>query len=337
VTQSVHSDLSAPRDGFASKFLAIRELPILAALLLIVILTSFRERSFLSAENIRGMLLAVSLVLVLAMGQTVVVLTRGIDVSIGSTMGMAGMTAAVLYQQQRIESLWAGLGIVLLVGALGGALNGTLVAAARVPPIIATLGTLGIYRAIAFMVSGGHTVSDEELPASVRALSISGPLGKSTLIPWLIVIAFAMAAATFLLLRYTRIGRHVYTVGGNAEAARLRGVPVRRVVFLAYVFSGAAAGLAGLLYAPHYGSVNPGQIGYGRELAAIAAVAVGGVSIFGGAGSVAGVVLGALLLGTIEISLTVLHISPGWQATAYGAAILAAMTFDVLAGRLRKD
>lgn len=329
--------LSTPRDSFRSRVFAIRELPILGALLLIVFVTTLCERSFLSAENIRGMLLAVSLVLVLAMGQTVVVLTRGIDVSIGSTMGMAGMTAAVLYQQDRIESVWAGLCMVLLVGALGGALNGVLVAAARVPPIIATLGTLGLFRSIAFMVSGGHTVSDEELPESVRRLSISGPLGHGTLIPWLIVIAFSMAAGAFVLLRYTRTGRHIYAVGGNAEAARLRGVPVRRVVFLAYVFSGAAAGLAGLLYAPHYGSVNPGQIGYGRELAAIAAVAVGGVSIFGGSGSVAGVVLGALLLGTIEIALTVLHISPGWQTTAYGAVILVAMIFDVLMGRLRKD
>jgi rhamnose transport system permease protein len=335
VTQVLHYQLP-PADGPLRRLLRVREIPILLTLAAIVAFTAFREPSFLTTENVRGMLLAVSLVLVLAMGQTVVVLTRGIDVSAGSAMGMAGMTAAVMYQQQRIESLAAGVGVALLVGALGGALNGVLVAAARVPPIIATLGTLGLYRSVAFLVSGGHTVSDAELPRSVRALSVEGPPGLSD-VPWLVFIAFVMALATWLLLRYTRIGRHVYTVGGNADAARLRGVPVRRVVFLAYVFSGTMAGLAGLLYAPHYGSVNPEQIGSGRELAAIAAVAVGGVSIFGGVGGVPGVVLGALLLGTIEIALTVLHIDPGWQMTAYGAAILAAMTFDVFAGRLRKE
>lgn len=337
MTQVIHySSGGAPRGGAMRGLLRAREIPILVALIVIIVATRIVEPSFLSGENVRGMLLAVSLVMVLAMGQAVVVLTRGIDVSAGSAMGMAGMTAAVMYQQQRVDGLTAGVGIVLLIGAAGGALNGLLVAAARVPPIIATLGTLGIFRAVAFMVSGGHTVSDAELPRSVRALSTSGPFGAGG-VSWLVVISFAVAITTFLLLRYTRFGRDVYAVGGNAEAARLRGVPVRRVVFAAYIFSGMTAGLAGLLYAPHYGSVNPEQIGSGRELSAIAAVAVGGVSIFGGAGGVPGVVLGALLLGTIEISLTVLHIDPGWQMTTYGAAILAAMAFDVLAGRLRKD
>jgi rhamnose transport system permease protein len=313
----------------------VRELPIAAALVIVVAAAAVREPRFLAAENVRSILLAVSLVLVVAVGQTVVVIARGIDVSVGSTMAVAGMTAAVLYQQGRIESLAAGVLAVTLIGAAGGAVNGLLVAAARVPPIIATLGTLGAYRALAFLVSDGRTVSDVELPLSLRALSLGGPLGARSAVPWLVVVAFAIAGGTLLLLRYTRTGRNLYAVGGNAEAARLRGVPVRRVVFAAYAFSGAMAGLAGLLSASHYGSVNPEQIGAGRELASVAAVAVGGVSIFGGAGGIAGVVLGAMLLGTIETALTVLGIAPGWQLAAYGAAILVAMTFDVWAGRLR--
>jgi rhamnose transport system permease protein len=317
------------------RLFGVRELPIALALLLVVAVAALREPRFLAAENVRSVLLAVSLVLVVAVGQTVVVIARGIDVSVGSTMAMAGMTAAVLYQQRRIDSLAAGVLVAVAVGAAGGAVNGLLVAAARVPPIIATLGTLGAYRALAFMASAGKTVSDVELPLSVRALSLGGPLGPRSAVPWLVVVAFAVALATLGLLRYTRTGRNLYAVGGNAEAARLRGVPVRRVVFAAYAFSGAMAGLAGLLSASHYGSVNPEQIGAGRELASVAAVAVGGVSIFGGAGGVAGVVLGATLLGTVETALTVLGIAPGWQLAAYGAAILLAMTFDVWAGRLR--
>lgn len=319
------------------RLFGVRELPIALALILVITVATLREPRFLAVENIRSILLAVSLVLVVAVGQTVVVIARGIDVSVGSTMAVAGMTAAVLYQQGWIESLAAGVLVVVLIGTAGGAVNGLLVAAARVPPIIATLGTLGAYRALAFLVSDGRTVSDVELPLTLRGLSLGGPLGERSSVPWLVVIAFAIAGATLLLLRYTRTGRNLYAVGGSAEAARLRGVPVRRVVFTAYAFSGAMAGLAGLLSTSHYGSVNPEQIGAGRELASIAAVAVGGVSIFGGTGGVAGVVLGAILLGTIETALTVLGIAPGWQLAAYGAAILLAMTFDVWAGRLRKS
>ena len=330
-------DYARSSPGPARRLLGVRELPIALVLVLVVVATTIREPRFLDAETVGSILLAVSLVLVVAMGQTVVVITRGIDVSAGSTMAMAGMAVAVLYQRHAIESLWAGILLVVLFGAAGGAINGLLVAAARVPPIIATLGTFGAYRAVAFLVSNGHTVSDVQLPASLRNLSLAGPLGERSVIPWLVIIAFAVALLTFVNLRYSRVGRYVYAVGGNAEAARLRGVPVRLVTFYAYAFSGATAGLAGLLSASHYGSVNPEQIGSGRELASIAAVAVGGVSIFGGAGNVLGVVLGALLLGTIETALTVLGIDPGWQLTAYGAAILLAMTFDVLAGRLRKE
>src|SRR5688572_4279658 len=219
-----------PGEGEASativrRLLGVRELPIALALVIVITATALRERSFLTPESVRGILLAVSLVLVVAMGQTVVVLTRGIDVSVGSTMGMAGMTAAVLYQQQRIESLAAGVGVAVLVGMAGGAFNGMLVAAARVPPIIATLGTLGLYRAVAFMVSDGHTVSDAELPPTLRELTVTGlhlQLPWHVFLPWLVIIAFAIAAATFLLLRYTRTGRDVYAVGGKGEAARLR-------------------------------------------------------------------------------------------------------------------
>jgi rhamnose transport system permease protein len=337
MTHATSLDHARPSPGPTRRLLGLRELPIAVVLVVVVAATAVQQPRFLGAEMIGSILLTVSLVLVLAMGQTVVVITRGIDVSAGSTMAMAGMSVAVMYQRGAIDGLWAGSLLVVLFGAAGGALNGLLVAAARVPPIIATLGTFGAYRAVAFLVSGGRAVSDEQLPAPVRNLSLSGPFGDRTPLPWIVVIAFGVAVLTFALLRYARVGRHVYAVGGNGEAARLRGVPVRLVTFFAYAFSGATAGLAGLLSASHYGSVNPEQIGSGKELASIAAVAVGGVSIFGGAGGVTGVVLGALLLGTIEAALSVLDIAPGWQLTAYGAAILLAMTFDVLAGRLRKD
>ena len=251
MTSTTTLDYARPSPGPARRLLGLRELPIAVVLVVVVAATAVREPRFLDAETIGSILLAVSLVLVVAMGQTVVVITRGIDVSAGSTMAMAGMTVAVMYQQRVVDGLLAGVLLVLLFGAAGGAVNGLLVAAARVPPIIATLGTFGAYRAVAFLVSDGRTVSDEQLPAPVRQLSLAGPLGERATVPWLVVIAFAVAVLTFALLRYTRVGRHVYAVGGNAEAARLRGVPVRLVTFFAYAFSGATAGLAGVLAASH--------------------------------------------------------------------------------------
>jgi rhamnose transport system permease protein len=145
-----------------------------------------------------------------------------------------------------------------------------------------------------------------------------------------VVIALGVAGAAFLFLRYTRTGRGIYSVGGNPEAARLRGIPVAGITFLVYVIAGLLSGLAGVLYASRFGTINPAAIGAGFELIVISAVVVGGVSIFGGSGTVPGVVLGALLLGTIYTALTVLGVADAWQTAAYGAVILVAVIFDDL-------
>ncbi len=163
-----------------------------------------------------------------------------------------------------------------------------------------------------------------------------GPFGE-TLFPWLVVIALLVAGITFVFLRYTITGRNIYALGGNPDAARLRGVPVRGVTFLVYVIAGLCSGLAGILYASRFGTLNPAAVGSGFELVVISAVVVGGVSIFGGAGTVPGVLLGSLLLGTIYTALTVLNVQDAWQGTTYGIVILLAVIFDdLMARRARK-
>jgi rhamnose transport system permease protein len=314
------------------RVIAVRELPILVVLILIVVGTAVTEPRFLSADNTRSILVSIALLVVLAMGETVVLLTRGVDVSIGSMTGLAGMMLGVLFRDHYVDSLYLGTVIGILIGAGLGAVNGALVTLCRVPPIIATLGTMGVYRGLTFVVSTGKQVDEYQLPAGLAGWSVRGPFGQGV-VPWVVVVALCVAATTAILLRFTRIGRRVYAVGGNPEAARLRGIAVARVTFGVYVFSGATAGLAGVLYASRLGAINPEAIGAGMELMAIAAVVVGGVSIFGGSGTVLGVLLGCLLLGTIETALAVLGVADAWQKVAYGGAILLAVVADGIATR----
>ena len=306
-----------------------RELPTLILWIAICLVTVAVQPKFFSASVFRSILLWIPLLVVVAMGEMMVIVTRGVDVSVGSMMGLAGMCVGILLRDH------AGLGVVpaatigVLIGAGLGAVNGSLIAWCSVPPIVATLGTLGAYRGLVHIVCRGRQVDEYNLPRELGRWSIDGPFHQ-TLVPWIVVFAIVAAVATLLLLRFTRIGRNIYAIGGNPEAARLRGVPVRRVTFFVYVLSGIGAGLAGVLYASRFGTINPAAIGTGFELVVISAVVVGGVSVFGGSGTVTGVVLGCLLLGTIYTALTVLKLPDAWQGTTYGLVILVAVIFDDL-------
>jgi rhamnose transport system permease protein len=198
-----------------------------------------------------------------------------------------------------------------------------------VPAIIATLGTLTIYRGLIFIYSGGRQVDNNYLPASLMRLSQTSPLG----VPCIVLFAVAIAVAVAVWLRYARTGREIFTIGSNPAAARLRGIPVDRVLFLIFALTGTLAGIAGLMYASRFGYVNPVTTGNQLELVVISAVVIGGTNVFGGQGSVFGVILGCLLLGLVNVSLPMLGVSAFWQLALYGAAILLAATVDTLARR----
>jgi len=210
-----------------------------------------------------------------------------------------------------------------------GAINGGLIALAKVPPIIATLGTLSAYRGLVFIVSKGDQVDSNMIPDALTNWTLHGPIqiGGVT-VSWLLVWAIVAAGLTAYMLRQTRTGRDIYSIGSNPDAARLRGIPVTRVTFLVYTICGAVAGLAGVLYASRYGFVNPATAGAGFELIVIAAVVIGGTNVFGGSGTVPGVILGCLLLGTINVALAVLGIDETWQKLVYGLVILIALMLD---------
>jgi rhamnose transport system permease protein len=213
--------------------------------------------------------------------------------------------------------LGMGLGIVL------GSFNGLIITQGGVPPIIATLGTLSIYRGAVFLYSEGTWINAFEMPQSFKLLAKGTPLG----LPNLVIFALIVAVLVYYFLNYTRPGRDIYAVGSNPEAAQVAGIRVQRTIFMVYVLSGLLCGLAGVLWASRFEAAQT-NTALGFELQTVAASVVGGVNIFGGSGAVSGVLLGALLLGIINNALTLIRISPFWQLAAQGSLILLAVIVD---------
>lgn len=300
----------------------LRELGILVALAAIVIVVGIQAPRFLSVSNFEQILLSVSLIAIVAVGQTSVVLTRNVDLSVGSVVGLVAFVTADLLKEHAL-----GVPGAILAGcALGlglGALNGLIITVGRVPAIVATLGTLYAYRGLDFLIAGGKQVSAIDLPNSYLRIASSSVIG----VPTLIVFAAVAAAVAAYLLRYSGTGRELYAIGSNPTAAELVGIPAQRLVFGAFVVSGLLAGVAGVLWGSRFGTINAFAAG-GLELQVIAAVVVGGVNIFGGSGTVLGAVLGAALLGTIENALRILHLSQFWLQAIDGAVILLAVGTD---------
>jgi rhamnose transport system permease protein len=310
----------------------LRELSTVGLLVLVVAGATIAEPRFLSAFNLRSVLLWVPLLACMAMGMMMVIITRGIDVSVGSTLGFAGIVVGMIFRDHPGFNIYLGTLIGILLGAILGAVNGTFIAWVKIPPVIATLGTLSAYRGLTFIVSAGRQIDNQNIPVALIRWSQTGPLGTE-LVPWIVVIALSVAILTHFFMRYSSIGRNVYTIGSNPDAARLRGIPVEFTIFVVYMITGAVAGLAGVLYSSRMGFVNPGQTGVGLELTTIAAVVIGGTNVFGGSGSVLGVLLGCLLLGTINVALAVLGVAGTWQLAVYGLVILLAVIVDALLQR----
>jgi rhamnose transport system permease protein len=254
-----------------------------------------------------------------------VVITRGIDLSVSS---MIGLTAMLVSFAARADPSIPPAALVLLGMALGvafGSVNGAIITAGRVPPIIATLGTLSIYRGLIFLYSNGNWINAFEMPAEFKQLAKAAPLG----LPNLVLFAIAVAVIATFFLNYTQPGRDIYALGSNPEAARTSGIRTQRVTFMVYAISGLACGLAGVLWASRFEAAQT-NTALGFELQTVAASVVGGVSMMGGIGSVPGVLLGALLLGMIQNALTLVRISPFWQLAVQGLLILLAVVFDSL-------
>ena len=280
---------------------------------------------FLTLDQFRIILLLVPLILIGAMGQMLVITARHVDLSIGSIQGLAAMLTALMFKFHP-EIPW-GLGFVVAlgVGLILGLVNGVLITAFGLPAIIVTLGTLSLYRGLTFIVSNAKQIDRQFVPAALKAMSQDSP---TYAVPWIIMIALAVALAAYWFANHTIIGRQVYALGSNPVAAPLRGIRVNAVTILVFAISGALAGLSGIMYASRWGFVNPSNTGTGFEFQVIAAVVIGGVSINGGIGSIPGVILGVLLLGCVSAALPLLGIPGTAQAAIYGAVIVVALLID---------
>jgi rhamnose transport system permease protein len=307
----------------------MRELGILLALGLLILVTTVKNPGFLSAQSIRDLLLGAAILVILAVGQSVVIITRNVDLSVGSILGLVAFATGKLFLALPNAPLILAVVVGIVMGALCGAVNGGLIAAARVPALVITLGTLYVFRGIDFYWASGQQINAANMPASFLRLGTATVLG----VPVLALIAFVVVVLVGSYLHWYRGGRELYAIGSEPTAARLSGIPIGRRVFGAFVANGALAGLAGVLYAARFGTIDAAA-GTGIELQVVAAAVVGGVAIFGGSGSVYGAALGAVLLTTIGSSLAVLRINPFWQQAVVGALILAAIGLDrILAAR----
>jgi rhamnose transport system permease protein len=318
----------AKRDSLAVTIAKSRELTLFIVLLVLIGATAAAKPDFLNLQNLRDVLLNVSIIGLLTAGMTIVMLMRHIDLSVASVVGVSAYGVGSLFvmfpHMPVIVAMLAGVGIGLAIGLL----NGALVTFGRVPSLVATLSTLYIVRGADYAWVHGGQINATSLPDAFASIATGSLLG----VPNLVLIALVVLIGLSIYLKQYRGGREHYAIGSNPEAARLAGISVDKRVMIGFLLSGAIAGLAGVLWLARFGTVDA-STAKGIELQVVAAAVVGSVAITGGVGTVTGATLGALVLGVINIALVVLRVSPFWQQAIQGALIVAAITLDTLLAR----
>jgi rhamnose transport system permease protein len=300
-----------------------RDLLLSAIILVMLVAVGFLTPSFVSAGNLVGLVNDTAILIMMALAQTTVILTKCIDLSVAANVAFTGVVVALINAAvpdlpiPLLMLIAAGIGLVL------GAFNGAMVWLLGIPSIVVTLGTLSIYRGMAFLASGGTSITGRQMSPAFIGVPRAEFLGLPAM-SWFAVIVIVIFA---ILLRVTRTGRAFFAAGGNPTAAVYAGINVGRTQFIAFCISGAVAGSCGYLWVSRY-TIAYVDIAGGFELSVIAACVIGGVSISGGIGTVSGAVLGAIFLNLIKNALPVIHVSPFWQLAISGAAILAAVIIN---------
>ena len=302
----------------------VRRASVLAGLVLLFIVFSALTSSFYQPGNLLDILLQSSINSMIAVGMTLVVMARGIDLSVGSVVGLSSMLAASALSHNLLLGIVAGMAL----GVACGLINGFLIAKVKLPDFIATLGTLSIYRGLALIYTDGKPIYG--IDPTFRAIFAGQVAG----IPTPVLLAVAIAILAYLLVRYTALGEQVIAVGGNEEAARLSGINIDRVKIAVYAVSGLLASLAGFVLIGRVGAAEPIG-GTGFELQAIGAAVIGGASLFGGEGNPLGALIGALILGSLQNGLTLLNVPSFWQLVATGAVVILAVFADQATRRRR--
>jgi rhamnose transport system permease protein len=304
-----------------------RELSLVVVMVVLGAFVFTQAPQFLSASNLTQVTAHASIIAVAAVGEAIVILTRNVDLSVEATMGLVAYCVAITLENHFLTAPTAilmGIGI----GAVLGMVNGLLVTVFKVPSIVATLGTLSIFRGIDYLIAGSHQVPLSGLPPGFTDPARDTVLG----IPIFVAIVLVVVTVAAVALRWTRFGRQVYAVGSNPEAAAVLGIPARGVVFAAFTLCGLLAGVAAVMWVMEFGTIN-GTAATGYVLAVVAAVVVGGVNIFGGSGTVVGAAIGAYFLGFVANALILVGLSQFWLQAIYGVVILVAVSADLLISR----
>lgn len=331
---------SVPAAGrrFTLRVEQIRELVLLAIIVGIVVLFGSQLPNFYRATTFQRISDSVMIITVVAVGQTLVVLTRNIDLSVGSVVGLTAFAVGKQFAGNHDLSPVLAIGLALGIGAVAGAINGLIIAYGRVPAIVATLGTLALYRGILFQYAGNGNIATSQLPEWVSQLPSQTLFSIGTInITVLVGLAILIVIVFQLALIYLPAGRRLYAIGSDPETAQTSGIPARRLIFTAHVLCGMLAGLGGFMYLSKIGTITS-VAAQGLELDTVAAVVLGGINIFGGSGRMIGALLGATLVGTLEYGLIRMQISEFWKDAVQGLAILLAVATDtVLISRLRES
>ncbi|HUN66677.1 MAG TPA: ABC transporter permease [Bacteroidota bacterium] len=308
---------SPRRFGIWAALLA--EIVILTALTSTVGGPSLFESTFLNFTNLSQVIRALSFIAIMAVGQSPVIISGGIDLAVGSLLGLSGVVTAVFLTFGMNIAVAGTAGIA--VGLLSGIINGVIITRAKLPPFIVTLGSMSMLRGLAFAITGGETI--RSLPPEFLALGQGSVAG----VPVPIVIMGVVAFAVGYLLKASAWGRYVYAIGGNEQAAVYSGVDVHKIKLTVYALSGLCAGIAGVLFTARFG-VGQSTAGLGYELDVIAAAVIGGISLTGGRGTILGAIMGSLLMGILRNGLVLLNVSPYWQQFAIGVVIILAVIMD---------
>ena len=331
-----------PKVPVIRRIFARREVSILLAFLAIVLVATIINPTFLfSSDGWRALLLDPSIYVVLAIGQTFVIITKSVDLSVGSALGFTAWAVGTTYQAWHDMPTVLAFVLGMAIGASLGLINGALVAIAKVPGMVITLGTMYVYRGVTIMWAGSSRINSSDLSAGFAGFGnwrlipdfIQIGTVKMGALPVLTLLAVVVLIGAAWYLRNLRSGRELYAIGSAPQAAQLYGLPSRRLSLTAFVMSGAMAGLAGVMFASRYATVSS-NAGAGYELQAIGAAVIGGVAIVGGSGTVWGAATGALLLTTINAALPIMGVNSLWQSAVVGVLIIGAIILDrVLARR----
>jgi rhamnose transport system permease protein len=305
-----------------------RELGLVIFIILVSVIIQTRNTEFLTIPNINNILTNTAILSILSVGMMMVLITGGIDLSIGATMAFSGMVTALTVKANMTVPPLILVVEGTVLGAVAGAIIGLLIARFSILPIIATLGMMNVIRGLTYVVSGGAWVSAYQMSVEFKALAT----GKFFGVNRLIVIAVVIYIVFYYFINFTRTGRRIYAVGSNPEAAEVIGLPKKRIVWLVYVLMGALTGLGGVLWVAKFASAQ-GDTAAGYEMNVIASCVLGGISVSGGRGKLSGLILGVILFGILANALPLINVSPFWQQAIQGFVILAAIITNVLIKR----